>query len=265
MIFSSPIPFREALESRLVRALLPTDLRTDLLATIPSELRERAMFSAGVTDAEFLQRSSDLIDDLLEGRTNRAEARTALKEFMGTLGADVDETDLTDLRSDARLNLILDTNVAMAEGYGQWAQAQDPVALEEYPARELVRVRASRVERDWPSRWLEAGGTFYGNRMIALIDDPIWTAISRFGTPWAPFDFNSGMDTVPVDRDTAEDLGVIAPGAPAPRPRDRDFNTDLKVTPEVRDRSLRDALAEALQGVASFDAGGVLRISGGAP
>jgi hypothetical protein len=29
-------------------------------------------------------------------------------------------------------------------------------------------------------------------RMIARKDSPIWEALSRFGTPYPPFDFNSG-------------------------------------------------------------------------
>jgi hypothetical protein len=40
---------------------------------------------------------------------------------------------------------------------------------------------------------MQAGGQIFGGRMIALKSDPIWTAISAFGTPYPPFDYNSGM------------------------------------------------------------------------
>ena len=262
MIFRSPLPFAEAIESRLVRTLLPTDLRTDLLQTIPAELRERAVFSAGVQSVETLQKVSDVVDALVRGEINRADARQTLKEQLGSLGDEVDETDLTDLRSDARLNLILDTNLEMAQGYGSWKQGQDPAILDQWPAQELIRVIDSRVPRDWPSRWAEAGGQFFGDRMIALKNDPIWLRISRFGLPYPLFDFNSGMDFADVDRETAIEAGLIDDNTEL-LPQDRDFNTDLQASPEVRSASLREALAEALQGIARFDGEGVLRAVSG--
>lgn len=262
-MITDPLPFEEAIASRAVRQVLPTELRSDLLATIPAQLRERAMFSAGVTNAEFLQKASDGIDALLTGTNDRATQRQELKRLLGSLGAEVDETDLTDLRSDARLNLILDTNLEMATGYGQWKQGQDPAILDQWPAQELVRVRDANEPRDWPARWAEAGGTFFGDRMIALKNDPIWTRLSRFGLPYPPFDFNSGMDVQDVDRETAIEAGLIAEDEEI-APQDRDFNQDLQASPQVRSASLMDALAEALQGLASFDANGVLRLIGGA-
>lgn len=259
MFFAEPKPFAEAIESRAVRQLLPTELRTDLLATIPAQLRERAMFSAGVTNAERLQGFSEKVDELLAGTTDRATARRDLKKMLGSLGAPVDETDLTDLRSDARLNLILDTNLQQAQGYGHWAQGQQAEILDQWPAQELVRVQETRVQRNWPERWAEAGGQFYGDRMIALKNDPIWRAISRFGLPYPPFDFNSGMDVVDVDRDTAIEAGLIDRDTEI-FPQSRDFNTDLQASPEVNSTALRNALEEALQGVARFTADGVLRL-----
>ena len=46
-------------------------------------------------------------------------------------------------------------------------------------------------------------------RLIARKDDEIWTRISRFGTPWPPFDFRSGMGVRDIRRDEAERLGVL--------------------------------------------------------
>ena len=259
MNFAAPIPFAQAIESRAVKQLLPTELRTSLLSTIPAELRERAMFSAGVTNAEHLQGFSDQVDELLAGRTDRATARTALKRMLGSLGATVDETDLTDLRSDSRLNLILDTNLQQAQGYGHWAQGQDPAVLDQWPAQELVRIQEADQPRDWPGRWAAAGGTFFDGRMIALKNDPIWKAISRFGTPYPPFDFNSHMDVEDVDRDTAIEAGLIDRDTEI-APQSRDFNTDLQATPDVNSAALRNALAESLQGIANWAADGVLRL-----
>lgn len=265
MIFRAPVPFFEALQSRDVRQILPTDLRTKLLAEIPAQLRERAFFSAGVQNADFLQRASDAIDQLAAGTVDRATKRAELAQLLESLGyqpAEGEEGSLTDLSSDRRLNLILDTNLEMAQGYGSWAQGQDPAVLDQWPAQELIRVIDSRVPRDWATRWAEAGGQFFGDRMIALKNDPIWTRISRFGLPYPPFDFNSGMDVADVDRETAIEAGLIDENTEL-LPQDRDFNQDLQASPEVRSASLRNALAEALQGVASFGADGVLRVNGG--
>jgi hypothetical protein len=256
------LPFAEALDAREIKRLLPTELRTALLDEIPAQLRERAMFSAGVVQAEKLQDMSDMIDELLAGRIDRATARTELRRRFGTLGEGMDETDLTDLRTDTRLNLILDTNVQMAQGYGAWKQGQEPAILDAWPAQELVRVSDARVPRNWPTRWAEAGGRFFGDRMIALKNDPIWTRISRFGLPYPPFDFGSGMDVTDVDRETAIEAGLIDENTEL-LPQDRDFNTDLQAAPDVREQSLRTALAEAMQGLAAFDAEGVLRFTGG--
>jgi hypothetical protein len=132
--------------------------------------------------------------------------------------------------------------------------------LDQWPAQELIRVIDSRVKRDWPARWAEAGGEFFGPRMVALKNDPIWTRLSRFGLPYPPFDFNSGMDVRDVDRDEAMALGLIDRDTQI-APQSRDFNTDLQASPEVRDAALKEALAEQLKGIGAF-IGGVLRFVG---
>ena len=78
--------------------------------------------------------------------------------------------------------------------------------------------------------------------MIALINDPIWEAISRFGLPYPPFDFNSGMGVAGVSRSDAIKLGVISPNAAPQRPQPRNLNDDLAMTADVRAAALREAL-----------------------
>lgn len=261
MLFSAPVPFAEALESRAVRTVLPTDFRTRLIDLIAPEIRERSMVSAGVIEAEKLQRMDDMIGELLRGDTDQATALLTLKREFGGVGSGVDETDLTDLRSDARLNLILETNVQQAQGYGSWAQGQTEAILDQWPAQELFRMTQSRVPRDWSQRWADAGGRFFGGRMIALKNDPIWTEISRFGLPYPPFDFNSGMDVRDIDRDEAQQLGLIDRDTRIPADS-RGFAEDLQATPEVRSQGLRNALAATLQDIATIGPDGVLRAKG---
>lgn len=262
MIFAEPIPFKEAIEGRSVKVILPTSMSSKELERVAAELRERAVFSAKVENAGFLEKMDRLIQrivspETVDGRAaepgeymDQATARLELKQYLQSIGyqPDADKRGtLQDLSSDERLNLIVRTNSQMAQGYGSWQQGQDASVLDEWPAQELFRAEAREKERDWAGRWADAGGQFYdGGRMIALKNDPIWIKISRFGLPYAPFDFNSGMDLRDIDRDEATELGVIDPGAAAPDPQSRKFNDDLELTPDVRQENLLSALLQSL-------------------
>ena len=138
-----------------------------------------------------------------------------------------DTGDITDITSRRRLELIYDFQTQDAGEFGRWKIGQDPELLDAFPAQEFLRIESRRMPReDWPARWQEAGGRFFDGRMIALKNDPVWTKLSRFGRPWPPFDFGSGMGLEDIDRDQAEALGVIAPDQ-QPLAQDADFNKNL--------------------------------------
>ena len=219
-MFSSPIPFNEAIDALKRKKLMPTTATAEELDALPDALKAEAFFSAKVHDARVLQEAKDAIEAIVhpEGRgsgnyMDLSTARDNIRKVLADIGYEAEEGkegSIEDLSSDARLNLIVKTNVEMARGRGQWESTQDGDILYEFPCQELFRAEDRMVPRDWELRWRLAGGTFYEGRMIARKDDPIWTEISRFGTPWPPFDFNSGMDVEDVDRDEAVALGVIA-------------------------------------------------------
>jgi hypothetical protein len=266
MNFRTPLPFLQAIDSRTVRTVLPTDFRTQLLQEIPPQLRERAFFSAGVTNAEFLDRANSAIDDLLSGTVDRATKRLELKQLLARLEyrpVPGEEGTLTDLSGDLRLNLILDQNLQAAQGYGSWKQGQDPAILDLWPAQELIDTNPGQTDnrRNWRQIWTDAGGQFYGNRMIALKNDPIWTRISRFSVPYPPFDFGSYWDVADIDRNEAVALGLIDRDTEL-LPQDRGFNDDLQASPQVRSEALAVALQEHFQGTATL-VDGVLRWVGG--
>ena len=48
---------------------------------------------------------------------------------------------------------------------------------------------------------------------VALKLSPIWARLSRFGTPYPPFDFNSGMGVEDVGRRKARELGLLEDGS----------------------------------------------------
>ncbi len=249
MIFDKPIAFAEAIASRAVKSALPTELGSRELSSLAPELRERAMFSARTTNAGYLEKINSLITDLVDGKTDQATVRLRLQEGLQEFDyqPSVDERGtLRDLSSDARLNLIIETNARQAQGYGYWQQGQDEDLLFAFPAQELFRAESRKVERDWSRRWQEAGGEFFdGGRMIALKDDSIWTEISAFGTPYPPFDFNSGMDVRDISRREAIALGVIDAQEKV-APQDRGFDDDLEVEAPERQGALFDALVESV-------------------
>jgi len=264
MMIADPVPFKEAMQAQAVKVLLPTELRHDMLSALPAALRERSLFSAGVTSSELLQHVDDGLKDILSGKKTEEGVKSELAR-LGDLLSD------QGLSRNPRISLIVDTNVDMARGYGSWRQSQETAILDEWPAWEFFRAEERHEPRDWPARWAAAGGTFYPGdsdypegRMIALKDDPIWEAISAFGLPYAPFDFNSGMDLEDVDRDECERLGILTPGDEAPAPGDRGFDEDLEASPEVRDDALVSALELFLHGIARLGQDGVLRLIGGA-
>lgn len=78
-----------------------------------------------------------------------------------------------------------------------------------FPAQELKRGGARKKPRDWKKRWQDAGGKLVEGRMVALVDDPIWARISRWGDPLPPFDYNSGMKLFKVSRANAIRLGLL--------------------------------------------------------
>lgn len=224
-------PFSDAIADLRKRFILPTSLGSSDIADLDARIRAAAFFSARVTQAEILDGFKAELERLVVGvspgpgqYSDPATVRLRMKELLQSLDyrpADPDdEGTIKDLRTDRRLNLIIRTNDEFARGYGQFVQDTDPETVDIWPCWELVRVRPSRVPRDWRTRWEEAmvavgddgaRAALVEGRMVARKDSPIWARLSRFGVPHPPFDFNSGMGVEDVGRDDAIALGVIAP------------------------------------------------------
>jgi hypothetical protein len=260
-VYPEPIDFKQALSTRAVKAILPTGLDSKMLATLPRAVRERSLFSAGVQNVDFLTRVGESLDKILTGQSNRSTERSILRQLADSLGEKA-------LAVDARLNLILDTNTRMAEGYGSWIEGQHPSVLDMWPAQELYRAEDRKEPRDWPARWEAAGGEFYPGdsdysegRMIALKDDPIWTDISAFGLPYAPFDYNSGMDLKDVDHDEAVELGIIDDDY-EPTSQNLGLNTgaEASIGALAGQFGLGLALGRVLAGIAKVGEDGIVRL-----
>ena len=257
------------------RGVLPVDLSTEQWQGITRDVKERAIFSAHVTDARFLQATKDTVARLVspefgaEGEPNvpgeyinPATARATLRDAMQGIGyeptAEGAAEPMAQL-SDSRLDLIIKTNRDLAWGFAESVAGNTPDMLDAFPCWELVRAGPVAVPRDWPDRWESAGGEFYQGRMIARKDDDVWQALGdgegldahdgrdAIGQPYPPFAFNSEMWVEDVSRAEAEELGVI----------------EIGESVEAMEVTLNDELEADAAGLDGFILGALLASVGG--
>ncbi|MGZ0657096.1 hypothetical protein ACWPKS_15945 [Coraliomargarita sp. W4R72] len=245
----APLPFQAAVSRLQGKSPVAATLNTEAWSHMPLDIRDASFFSAGVNNLSTLVSAQDILDEALNLNPEDAFADRSrfVADMRATLGSpEGDSRKLTDINSRRRLELIYDHQMEDAFSHGRWKAQQTPELLDAFPAQELIRVEDREERRDWTATWTAHGGTLYGGRMIAAIDDPIWTAISRFGHPWPPFDFGSGMGVQSISRPEAVSLGVISADAPAPQPPEQQFNADRKASLGKAPKSLADHLAAAL-------------------
>ncbi len=253
---------------------VPSPKRTSDWDRETAQYRERAFFMAGVTDAAILQEFRDCVDKMSTGDMSGVEARRYLREKLDELGYEPEDSEvggMQDLSSTQRMRVALETNTALAHG---WAQHQEDLRDRRNPAQELYRQHKRQAPRDWQTRWMAAAEAvnFEGvgqGRMVALTTSPIWATLSRFGYPYPPFDFNSGMGTRPVDAETARQLGCFGPPADASaveaeQGRQQEQaeleanaspNADTSIEIGRLDRDLAEDLQGALKGIAVMEDG----------
>jgi hypothetical protein len=244
MLLATPVPPREALASLARRDIMPTSMGTAQLQQLGRDTQLDSFYSAQTMLSDLLDGYKERVGRMLnplqiirDGQPvnvglTQAYARQDIQDLLRDLGykPNADERGtLLDLSSDARINLVLQTNVQMYQGEGWWLQGQDAAILDEFPAQELFRAEARAHERDWLARFRLAGaqtgdpiGTGWAitsdGRMIALKNHDIWNKLGDpnlfsdgLNLPWPPFAFRSGMNVRDVDRDTTEQLGLIQP------------------------------------------------------
>jgi hypothetical protein len=247
----APIPFREALRRVAIRREMPTHLGTADLQAMDAGILRTSFFSARNAITSVLSEMKRAVLAILNpteiSRPDRVEpgnpgglvtvglsqpeARQAIRAELKAAGyvpATEDRGTIKDFTSQQRLDLIIQTQVQTAQGYGYAAQGMDPAILDQWPAQELIRAEARNEERDWSARWLAAARsvgdaeaiTAWGTtgRMVARKDSPVWQALGdgaggfdsdALHNPHPPFAFNSGMDVMDVDRDDAVQLGLL--------------------------------------------------------
>jgi hypothetical protein len=255
-----------ALQEFAAKTEVPSWARTADWDKLPAAIRRRSFFSAALEDARALSEERNAVADLLQGASKdgklyrRDTAITELQAMMQRRGLDTgDGNTLTNPAAEKRIKLVIDTNRAQAQGYSRFKRSSSGGALLAFPAQELVRVRNSKEQRDWQARWIAAGGTLINGRMIALKTDPIWIAINRFGVPYAPFDFNSGMGVMDVSRRACLALGIIKADYKPDADPVGDFNANVEADVSTVHPGLLSSIA-SLFGDAVQIAEGVMRL-----
>jgi hypothetical protein len=236
-----PVPFHEAIEKLGQKSPIGSTLRSSEWADVPVALRERAFFSSRIESIRFLSRARSRIDAYLQssrevlpsGETalkvgSRAEfvdqmREFALREGMGPVDPK-DKGGIKDITSEKRLGLIFDVQTQQAADYGYWRQGMQQDILDIFPAQRFIRVKSVKEARGWHAQF-ENG--------VWLKWDPIWKRINRdFGVPWGPWGWGCGHDVEDVDRDEAEQLGLLERKQEVPAPQEiaKGFNENLRAS-----------------------------------
>lgn len=228
----------------LVHALFPKKK----LDQIGNEFNDRADAVVKDTNAQVLQDFANVLSNVDEGADD-----SDVKHFLKRA---TEKISVLSLQTNQHVILASLIHTQMARGYAQHLIKQNLSYLEKFPVEEFYRAE-DRVEwRDWPTRWTEAGGKFYEGagdypegRMIAPVNGQIWYDISAFGTPFAPFDYNSGMDTKPVSREEAIRIGAWSVDTwkgDISEPKEIGFNDTLKFSSQGLQKSILDELLDNL-------------------
>lgn len=257
---TTPFTFTEAVDYLLGKKKMPTSMTTAELRQLSQAFREQSFYSAQTMFEDVLDNYQKEIELLINPQirldpervtaanpqgetffsTDMGSIRERTKELLRESRYQPDKPgQITDLSSDARINLIINTNRDLAWGNGYKRQGNDELSLDNFPAWQLYRLESRKEPRDWPERFQTAGercgqedGWLLtdGGGMFALKNHPIWAELGNSGTfddaldvDYPPFAFNSGMWVTEVSRAECEAIGLIEPGQEAPAAGETEF------------------------------------------
>lgn len=209
-MFDAPVTFQQAADQLSSRMDRPTAMKYQaIVSTWDANARRHAFFSSRVAESGILGELHRRAQAVVEGKMSRDQARRLLREYFVGEGADAlaalgfappkDARGVTQLASIPRLELILDTNVRMAQETGHWQKWKR--MSKAYPYG-IWRVgvcdnhRKSHLERD---------GKVYA------FDHPIWTQSPPGG------EFHCHCRRELATAEDLEDMGV------KPEPNDSSF------------------------------------------
>ena len=233
----------------LRKALVAADIPSSDWSRIHAGLRNRAFFMSRVTNERVLYAARQGVREMLEKGKSASEIRRDVRRLVTPADRPSDPKDfgtIKDIHAKRRLDVVIEQNVRQARGYANHLSATSEGALRAFPAYELVRVRRSKEPRDWDRLWKEAarkvgyaGVNRETSEKIALKTSPVWVALSKFGNPFPPFDWGSGMGLDDVPRSKCRALGLVGENIEEQKPPKLDLNGHLEVEiPVTRNDSL---------------------------
>jgi hypothetical protein len=239
--------FLQAIENLSRRKVTPSWFRWREWSAIAPAIRNRSFFSATVTSARVLNKMRNMlldwqadateeIVDVNTGQTVTAYKETGLAKFRERSAefliqeglatpADYKDTKITNVISNARLQLIYNTNLEQASTFAQWqGRMRNEDWLNLNPAARFVRRPGARIKRQ---RHVEAEGDVRRWDDFAYWQFQNAADIGGFDVPWGPFGFNSYMIQEPVKRAEAERRKLVRKGERVKAPNVAQFGVDL--------------------------------------
>jgi hypothetical protein len=169
-----------------IRDLLPTTLGSaEIRAEIAADVRARSVFVSRCANAVFLSKVKEVTTAVANGEMDKASARVTLLETLRVIGYTPEggfpdvavgqvppalKGTLQDLTSMRRLNLIVNTQLALMVGRGQQLRGMGAARMKQAPAWELVRISDRDVPRDWWARWKVADGPMLSAAVVAELE-----------------------------------------------------------------------------------------------
>jgi hypothetical protein len=239
--------FLQAIENLSRRKVTPSWFRWREWSAMAPAIRNRSFFSATVTSARVLNKMRNMlldwqadateeIVDVNTGQTVTAYKETGLAKFRERSAefliqeglatpADYKDTKITNVISNARLQLIYNTNLEQASTFAQWqGRMRNEDWLNLNPAARFVRRPGARIKRQ---RHVEAEGDVRRWDDYAYWQFQNAADIGGFDVPWGPFGFNSYMIQEPVKRAEAERRKLVRKGERVKAPNVAQFGVDL--------------------------------------
>lgn len=217
----------------LSRKVVASSVSSEDWAALPASFRQGAFFSAKVEEARLLQRMKELLEEFMRGDTEEVTLRNGQKssvkkvqgksDFIRKVRAFMDAEGISkpgqyrqeadevgNIGARSRLSLIFDVQTRSAYAQARFERGMTTEALSAYPAARFVRYPGAKTKRL----------THVANEGVVRLktDFDFWALemnsreLGGFEVPWAPYGFNSYMDTQEVSREEAMRLGIISRG-----------------------------------------------------
>jgi hypothetical protein len=242
------LPFESVIAQLQREGKLPNQLTRGQVAAMERSLQRYAdAIGTRLTQAQ-LDAVKQALIKAVQSLTNPVEVNGVLQGFnpataRSYIAGVLKELSISELLDSDEIRFTLDVASSVVMGASRYVTASAQAVVDEYPAWHFLRIYKRTVpqgwrkgprgrliadpDQDWPSRWVAAGGTLYGGKMIALKNSDTWQNLGdgaggysdTLGNPFPPFAFNSGFDVNNVGRAEVERLGLLDADEPAVAPK----------------------------------------------